>query len=308
VQETGQTLLEPEGYSTIYTHHCMMPDSSTPPEPPENNETPPLDEGTATPPINEETPATPEAAADDTNEAPEAVPEHLVDLWEAGENSVTLFLRAAFTCLAGWFLLWCQQRSTFVPGLEWNRWITLSVTANLLFPLFIVWMFFGHGLGYLDWLRDQKLNAWNYGWNWRAFKRHILMALVMFVVMLPILWFASRNESAQVYYRQYFPTTIGAGSWLYLIGTLIVYMFCWEWFFRGFLLFGMAQGWGAPLAIGVQAVLFGLAHGTKPGPEMWSSFAGGLILGILCWREKSFVPAFLAHALIHVAWALLILR
>jgi len=28
----------------------------------------------------------------------------------------------------------------------------------------------------------------------------------------------------------------------------------------------------------------------------------------VAWREKSFVPAFVAHALIHVTWAILILR
>jgi membrane protease YdiL (CAAX protease family) len=295
----------------------MMPDSSTSPaSPPLHNDATNADSSAETAPASSATNSSAtdlsaplqDAARDDGDEPPLSVPDHAPELWEDGENNATLFLRAAFTLLAGWFLMWSQNRSTFSTGLEWNRWIWLSVVTNLLFPLFIIWMFFGQGLGHLAWLRDQRYNAWNYGWNWRHFKRHLLMALGMFVVMLPILWFASRDANTQTYYRSYFPPTSNALSWLYLFATLIVYMFCWEWFFRGFLLFGTAQGMGAIVAIVAQAILFGLAHGTKPGPEMYSSFAGGLILGIICWREKSFVPAFLTHTFIHLAWAPLVLR
>ncbi len=92
-----------------------------------------------------------------------------------------------------------------------------------------------------------------------------------------------------------------------MLSTLILYMFCWEWFFRGFALFGMAQGLGFIAAIALQAVIFGFAHMGKPPVEMWSAFVGGLVLGSLAWREKSFFPAFLIHALIHVSWAILVL-
>ncbi len=107
-------------------------------------------------------------------------------------------------------------------------------------------------------------------------------------------------------YSQYLPPVATLGDWAFLIGTLTLYMFCWEWFFRGFALFGAAQGLGFIPAIAIQAALFGLAHFGKPPVEMGSAFAGGLVLGILAWREKSFFPAFLIHALIHVSWAILI--
>jgi membrane protease YdiL (CAAX protease family) len=286
----------------------MQPPPETPLPPP----TPPDDDGAND--AASQPPATPsnggalpsDVARDGAS--PELVPDHAPELWEDGENSVTLLLRAAFTLLAGGFLLWCQSHTTFNQSQEWGRWIGLSVTANLLFPLFAIWMFFGQGLTHIPWLSDQKYNAWNYGWNWSTFKRHLLMSAIMFLIMLPALWFASRDAGTRAFYANYFPPVPGAGSWLYLFGTLTIYMFCWEWFFRGFLLFGIAQGTGAVVAIIGQAILFGLAHGTKPGLEMYSSFAGGLILGILCWREKSFVPAFLTHLFIHLAWAPLVLR
>ena len=229
------------------------------------------------------------------------------EAWEDGENNFTLLLRALFTILAGWFLAWSQQRSTIDSHTQWNSWILLSVLANFAIPLFIVWMFFGQSLFYLEWLRDQKFNAWNYGWKWDTFRRQVLISLGLFVLMLPILYFASRDEGTRTYYLGYFPPHETAMQWLWLLVTITIYMFCWEWFFRGFLLFGVAQGLGAVVAIAIQAIVFGLMHGGKPGPEMYSSFAGGLILGVIAWREKSFVSAFLTHTFIHIAWALLVL-
>lgn len=231
----------------------------------------------------------------------------LPELWEDGENNFTLLLRALFALLAGWFLVWAQQRSTIDTHTQWNSWILLSVIANFAIPLFIVWMLFGQSLFYLEWLRDQKFNAWNYGWKWDTFRRQLLISLGFFIAMLPVLWFASRDAGTRTYYQGYFPPHETPVQWLWLLVTVTVYMFCWEWFFRGFLLFGVAQGLGPIVGIASQAIIFGLAHGGKPGPEMASSFAGGLLLGVVAWREKSFISAFLTHALIHIAWAFLVL-
>lgn len=229
------------------------------------------------------------------------------ELWEDGENNFTLLLRALFALLAGWFLAWAQQRSILDSHTQWNSWILLSVTANFAIPLFIVWMFFGQGLFHLEWLSDQRFNAWNYGWKWDTFSRQLLISVVFFILMLPVLWFASRDAATRTFYQGYFPPHGTPLQWLWLLFTITVYMFCWEWFFRGFLLFGAAQGLGAIAGIVAQAIIFGLMHIGKPMPETLSSFVGGLILGTVAWREKSFVSAFLTHALIHIAWALLVL-
>ena len=228
--------------------------------------------------------------------------------WEDDETTATLVLRAACTLVAGGFLLYAQNRAVISQHSEWSRWISISLFANLLIPLGIVWMFFGQGLARLDWLKDQKFNAWNYGWDWRALKRHFLIAGVLCGLMLPALWYFSGDPQVKSYYRDvYFPPVTDARSWLWLLASLTFYMLCWEWFNRGFLLFGMAQGFGPIIAIVLQAALFGAAHWGKPNIEMYSSFAGGAILGVIAWREKSFVPAFLTHALIHLVWAILVL-
>ena len=72
-----------------------------------------------------------------------------------------------------------------------------------------------------------------------------------------------------------------------------LYLFCWEFFFRGYMLFGLQKSLGSIAAVVLQAIAFGLMHYGKP--EMIPSFGAGIILGILALRAKSFVPGFVLH-------------
>jgi membrane protease YdiL (CAAX protease family) len=130
---------------------------------------------------------------------------------------------------------------------------------------------------------------------------------MLWVPLLPFLWYFSHQPAVRAASLLYIPHPGSAFDWIFILGTLVIYMFCWEWFFRGFLLFGMAQGFTVIPAVILQTVIFGLAHTGKSDVEMYSSFAGGLLLGVICWREKSFLPAFFAHVLVHVTWAVFLL-
>ena len=227
--------------------------------------------------------------------------------WEDDETFATGFLRAACVLIIGLLLGWAQWKSPASPINEnWNRWIATSVLFNFALPLGMVWMLFGQGVVHQDWLKDQKHNAWDYGWNWENWRKHLVIALVLWALMLPFIVYFSRLPDVRASYAYYLPPTTDALSWTWLLVSLTIYMFCWEWFFRGFGLFGIAQGWGPVASILIGAVLFGLAHTGKPPAEMMSAFGGGLVLGVLCWREKSFVPAFFTHALVHCSFAVLV--
>lgn len=73
-----------------------------------------------------------------------------------------------------------------------------------------------------------------------------------------------------------------------------MYLFCWEFFFRGYLLLGLRRsiGWWAVI---VQAIGFGLLHYGKVPAEFYVSFGAGIILGIIALNAKSFVPCFVLH-------------
>lgn len=228
---------------------------------------------------------------------------------EWDDTPTALFLRALFTLIAGGYLSWAQWNSGILdPGAQWGRWVGLSVVANLLIPLGIVTLFFAQDIRHVAYLKNQALNAWNYGFNFSEFKTHIKWAGAMTAIMLPFIFFASRSLEARAAYAGYIANLHnGPAAVVTFFGLLVVYMFCWEWFHRGFLLFGIAQSLGAIPAIIIQAGLFGLAHAGKPLPEQYGAYAGGLILGTIAWRQKSFATAFYTHAMVHIAWILMLL-
>lgn len=222
--------------------------------------------------------------------------------WEDDENKSTLALRSAVVLASGGLLLWALRSAPIQPSQEWGRWLWAMVLCCFVLPLSVVWLLFGQGLSHLSWLKDQKHNGWSYGWSFRDWKRHLKLGFLALLLMLPLLWFYARSPEVHSFYQNYYPTGRTGMALFLLIFSTAIYMFCWEWFFRGYLLFGLAQGFGFVVAVLLQATLFGVAHWGKPSLEMYASFLGGAILGVVCWREKSFLPAFYAHTFIHIAW------
>jgi membrane protease YdiL (CAAX protease family) len=145
-------------------------------------------------------------------------------------------------------------------------------------------------------------------------KRGALFALTGFLLFLPVILIIAPTSEAQNYYignlltqsRAVFGVRLSVGGgytggtidWGRLVFHECVfgfYMFCWEWFFRGFLLFGIRKALPDWFAVGIQAVLFFALHWGKPMPELYSSLAGGLLLGVAALRLRSFLPCFFIH-------------
>jgi len=92
------------------------------------------------------------------------------------------------------------------------------------------------------------------------------------------------------------------------------YMYCWEFFFRGFMLFGLMKTrlgpWGA---VFIQALPFTLLHwsynplASKPLPEVAGAFVAGILLGMLAVRTKSFVYGYVAHYAVSLTFDILVL-
>jgi membrane protease YdiL (CAAX protease family) len=140
-----------------------------------------------------------------------------------------------------------------------------------------------------------------------------LICVVLFAGLFVLLIPASKWEAFQNYYplfrryREYqelgspFAGYPGVNPWsvaplamAYAEASYGMYLFCWEFFFRGYLLQGLSRsiGWFAVL---VQAAAFGFLHYGKPGTEIAASFGAGIILGIIALNAKSFVPGFVLH-------------
>jgi CAAX protease family protein len=83
------------------------------------------------------------------------------------------------------------------------------------------------------------------------------------------------------------------------------YFVAWEFFYRGFLLFGLGNVIGR-WAVFVQMLPFAILHFGKPEIEAFSSVFGGLVLGWLAWRTRSFWYGVAIHASMAVYLDLLV--
>ncbi len=140
-------------------------------------------------------------------------------------------------------------------------------------------------------------NPREYGFQLGDWKAGLVITLGAIVIMTPILWLLLRGDSSmQAYYKPLITPTLPVYTFLELFG--------WEFFFRGWLLFGYARKFG-PEALWLQAVPFALAHIGKPESETLSTIFGGFAFGWVAWRTKSFLYPFLIHWYIFTATVLI---
>jgi uncharacterized protein len=125
-----------------------------------------------------------------------------------------------------------------------------------------------------------------FGFTFGDWKAGIILTLGGIILIAPILWLVSRGDTAM---QDYYKPMVPGLPWNTLLD-----LFGWEFFFRGWLLFGLARKFG-PEAIWLQAVPFALAHIGKPEIETLSTIFGGFAFGWVAWRTKSFVYPLLIH-------------
>ena len=121
-------------------------------------------------------------------------------------------------------------------------------------------------------------------------------------------WVLSDGAGFEAQYPHYFGARDSWRVFLIYEALFLFYWVGWEYLWRGFVLFGTAPALGAPLAIVAQTVPFAILHAQKPAAEAYLSILGGLALGALVWRCRSFwiaVPIHAAQMLILDFWATL---
>jgi membrane protease YdiL (CAAX protease family) len=130
-------------------------------------------------------------------------------------------------------------------------------------------------------------NPKEYGFRLGDWRAGLVITLGALAVMLPVLWLLIGGDSSM---KEYYQPLLGPTLPLYTF----LELFGWEFFFRGWLLFGYARRFGAE-ALWLQAVPFALAHIGKPEVETLSTIFGGFAFGWVAWRTKSFLYPFLIH-------------
>ena len=185
-----------------------------------------------------------------------------------------------------------EQRIPFDRGLAWHLYSQLVFCMTLLvIPATVLKL----GLG-------RKLHAC--GLRFSGTGRGFVVALGLFVLLLPVLWLASRMQGFQDQYPKLRSAESDVAVFcIYQAGYLVKWM-AWEFFFRGFLLFGLRPRMG-DFAVIVSTLAFVVAHIGKPGAEMVGSIVAGFVLCGLALRYRSIFPGVILHFLVAATMDLL---
>lgn len=144
-----------------------------------------------------------------------------------------------------------------------------------------------------------RRNPLDFGLRFGDAKTWGIYVLLTLVIALPVLFALSGIDPLRQYY------TREQLDLLLYSGTTAIYLFAWEFLFRGFMLFGLRDKLGE-ISIVVQMIPFVVLHFGKPDIEVLSTVFTGLWFGYICYRTNSFWPAFIIHIVINICFIIFI--
>jgi len=219
--------------------------------------------------------------------------------WEKENRNVYIILLSAPVLLT---LYWYHgDIKSFVSIFKYNG------DPELLDFFASVWQFFVFfflmlvlPLMYIKFRMKKKIKDFGFGLGDRKFGFRLVL-IVIPLIILPIMYFASGMEDLQNEY----PLSKAIIKrhdliFIYEILYIILYYITWEFYFRGFLLFGLKNKFGATAAILIQTISSCLIHLGKPEGEIIGSIIIGILFGYIALRTKSIWYVFLMHAAIGV--------
>jgi hypothetical protein len=179
----------------------------------------------------------------------------------------------------------------------WGWWFGMQGLLGFVLPAAALGLFFSNDL------KDLGLGLG----DWR-------LAVAVAALYLPLVaagtWVLSDGTAFQQQYPHHTPATRSWTVFLIYEALFLFYWIGWEYLWRGFVLFGTAPTLGL-YAIFVQALPFAALHVSKPWPEAVLSVVGGIVLGALVWRCRSFwiaVPIHAAQMMLLDLWCTLRVR
>jgi CAAX protease family protein len=201
-------------------------------------------------------------------------------------GALMMGLLAAFLYPLGGLQAGWMAPHVFMPqDLYDEPFLVFNAIVLLWLPLLFIFWGLRREPGEFGFCRVSERSAWRW-------------ALACFLVMAPVVIGAAFSRWLGPEFQATYPLrrAVRADLRMLLYFELCYgfYFFCWEWFFRGFLLFGLWRGFGA-WAILLQAIPFGLLHWGKPPAEFAGSFIAGIALALLALRARSFLPCFALH-------------
>lgn len=134
-----------------------------------------------------------------------------------------------------------------------------------------------------------------YGINLKQSGRSVIWILVFLPPIIAMNYYVAGKPSNLEQYPQIRLFHWDLKDLFFNFTSWIIYLLGYEMLFRGFLLFSFYHAFGIPIAIGVNVVLYALAHIPKGFREVAGSVPFGVILCLITLSTGSFLAAFVLH-------------
>lgn len=214
-----------------------------------------------------------------------------VILWTSAILVVVLIFKGGLDTPGDFYAGWAQVGENTLAGRMY--WVAWGVFCYLVAPMAIILLV----------MRESPVR---YGFRIYFSPRTLAVyALLLLIMMAPLLW-ASRQPS---FINRYPLVTDLNGDWgrIWTWEAIRSFRFlCLEFFFRGYLLFGIEKRFGYH-AIAVATLPYGLIHFGKPFPEAMGAIVAGCVLGFLALRTRSIAGGTILHSTVAASMDLLAL-
>ncbi len=128
----------------------------------------------------------------------------------------------------------------------------------------------------------------------------LLPTVAFSVLAFAIGYFAKKSSADKANYPQYLPARWGAIEFVLEIASWSLYLYAYEFVFRGFLLQALLPS-GVGFAIMTQTGLYAFAHLPKSVKEAGAAVLFGLATGIMTLAWGTILPAFIIHLALAIA-------
>jgi len=174
-------------------------------------------------------------------------------------------------------------------------WALSTITVYLIIPALIVIILF-----------RQKLSE--FGMTLRIKKKHIVLYIALYLIVLPFILYASTRTDFQNIYPFYRNASL-SNIRLFLLWELayLTQFVALEFFFRGFLAIGLERYVGR-LSVWIAVIPYCMIHFHKPVLEATGAIIAGLVLGELARRTRTIFGGVVVHAGVALTMDMLALK
>jgi uncharacterized protein len=141
----------------------------------------------------------------------------------------------------------------------------------------------------------------DYGVRWGIHRRTLRTILMLGPAFVLGGYIASLDPAMRVKFPINPQAGASAGAFALHAATYVLFYVGWEFFFRGFLQFGLREALGDVNAVLVQVLASTLAHLGCPPSEVYGAIFGGLLWGMLAFRTRSLLSGLVQHCLLGIS-------